>query len=160
MPKAISLPTPAVERQIVAFIRAGGYPHVAAEAAGVPRRTFERWLRRGRRRHCDPAYRSLAAAVMQASAQARLNAEVATRDGKPLDWLRYGPGKESAPNVGWTAPVRAAASKPGGSANALDEPETRARIFLVLESLVSHPELRVKIAEELFRPRRRQRNHS
>ena len=42
--------TPELQGRIVAFVRAGGYPHVAAEAAGVPRHVFERWLKRGGRR--------------------------------------------------------------------------------------------------------------
>ena len=41
--------TPALQEKIVAYIRAGGFPHVAAEAAGLPRRVFERWLERGQR---------------------------------------------------------------------------------------------------------------
>ena len=39
--------TPPIVKQIVAGIRAGAYPHVAAEAAGVPAATFADWLQRG-----------------------------------------------------------------------------------------------------------------
>ena len=39
--------TPAVEKIILAYVRAGGFPHVAAEAAGVPRDLFDEWMRKG-----------------------------------------------------------------------------------------------------------------
>ncbi len=58
--------TPALQEQIVAYIRAGGFPHVAAEAAGLPRRVFKRWLERGQRSDAPPDYRAFALAVMEA----------------------------------------------------------------------------------------------
>ena len=42
--------TAAVETTILAYVRAGGFAHVAAEAAGVPRELFEEWMRRGESR--------------------------------------------------------------------------------------------------------------
>ena len=39
-----------IEERIVASLRAGGFPEVAAQAWGVSPGTFRRWLRRGRRR--------------------------------------------------------------------------------------------------------------
>ena len=65
--------TAAVETTILAYVRAGGFAHVAAEA------------------------------VRQAEAQARLSAEVAALKGKPVDWLKAGPGKETAAKPGWSA---------------------------------------------------------
>jgi hypothetical protein len=157
MPHASTGPTPAIERQIVAFIRAGGFPHIAAEAAGVPRRTFERWLRRGHRRNGHAAYRAFARAVMQAAAQARLNAEIATRDSKPLDWLRYGPGKQSFHNAGWTGPVRAVPPKTAGIGSSLEDASIIAMIEEVKEMLNPFPELRERVAAFVIRPRARQR---
>src|SRR5438105_1422557 len=87
--------TPAVEQAILAYVRAGGFPHVAAEAAGVPRAVFERWLARGQEPGGPAKYRAFLEAVRQAQAQARLGAEVSARDDKPLDWLRSGPGRET-----------------------------------------------------------------
>jgi hypothetical protein len=94
--------TPALHEQIVAFIRGGGYPHVAAEAAGLPRQVFAHWLRRGQKADAPPNYRAFAQAVMEAHAQARLQAELEAKTDKPLDWLKAGPGKDSADNPGWT----------------------------------------------------------
>ncbi len=55
-------------------------------------------------------YRLFAEAVRQAEAQARLGAEVAALKGKPVDWLKAGPGKETAakPGYGPRSPSRAA----------------------------------------------------
>ena len=89
-------PTPELQQQICAFIRAGGFPRVAAEAAGVRATDFARWLRRGRRKQAPAVYRAFADAVAQAMAQARLAAELQVFEKRPLDWLKCGPGKESA----------------------------------------------------------------
>lgn len=99
--------TPALQEQIVAFIRAGGYPHVAAEAAGLPRDVFDKWMQRGQAARAPAAQRAFARAVMEAQAQARLHAELAARKDKPLDWLKAGPGKVSAVNPGWSNPGKA-----------------------------------------------------
>src|SRR5262245_14793324 len=81
---------------IPSYIRAGGYPHIAAEAAGVPREVFDDWLQRGQQKKAPAVYRRFADAVRQARAQARLAAEIAAFKAKPMDWLRSGPGKETA----------------------------------------------------------------
>jgi hypothetical protein len=156
MPNHPAQPTPEVQQQITAFIRAGGFPHVAAEAAGVPRRTFERWMRYGRQRHREPVYHAFAAAVRQASAQARLRAEIAVLDSKPLDWLRYGPGKETTENAGWTAAVRVA-PRSGGTSKALESREVRAVIAALVQVLAPHPEARQAVADWLTKPKPRQR---
>jgi hypothetical protein len=96
--------TPAIVQQIVAGIRAGAYPHVAAEAAGVPAATFADWLQRGEQNH--RRYREFAAQVRQAQAQARLKAEIDARAADPRFWLRHGPGKETPEVPGWTQPVK------------------------------------------------------
>jgi hypothetical protein len=138
--------TPALQEQIVAFIRAGGFPHVAAEAVGLPRQVFTRWLRRGQRPDAPPAYRELARAVMEAQAQARLHAELTARSEKPLDWLKAGPGKDAADNPGWSSPgkprpaAREAAGKGPSWAEVLD-------LFgRCAERLADHPEARAALA--------------
>src|SRR5215207_9715872 len=100
--------TAAVEKAIVAYVRAGGLPEVAAEAAGVPRATFQRWMNQGESPGGKPRYRAFAQAVRQAEAQARLGAEVSARSDKPLDWLRCGPGRETEEQRGWTSNARPA----------------------------------------------------
>jgi hypothetical protein len=137
--------TDALAQAIVAYIRVGGYPHVAAEAAGVPRATFERWRRRGQRRDAPEIYRNFTAAVRQAIAQARLTAELAAMKGRPLDWLRCGPGKETARNPGWTATTRAAPRMKPSSANASPD----RLISALLDLLAPYPEARAAVAAAL-----------
>ena len=83
-----SNPTAKITNDIAAFVRAGGHPEVAAEAAGVPRDVFLAWMRRADLPRAGKAVRDLAAAVRTAAAQARLTAETEVRSGKPLDWLK------------------------------------------------------------------------
>src|SRR5262245_59058160 len=64
--------TPRIQELICAYLRAGSFPHVAAEAAGVPQKVFERWLRWGRAKRPVPLYRDFYEAVSRAQAEARL----------------------------------------------------------------------------------------
>jgi hypothetical protein len=140
--------TPDIHQTIVAYVRGGGFPYVAAEAAGVPRRVFKRWLRRGKGSQALPEYRSLADAVREAAAQARLGAEVAVRDSKPLDWLRYGPGRESAAGPGWTSAVRP--RPPSRSEVTLLDPALQAIITAVLDALADQPDIRAGVSRRLL----------
>src|SRR5438046_10754681 len=99
--------TPEIESQVVSYIRSGGYPWVAAEGAGIPRRVFASWLRRGAKPRCGSKYRRFYEQVMQARAQARLAAELDTRHKDPRYWLTHGPGREHAGAAGWTNPPNA-----------------------------------------------------
>jgi hypothetical protein len=138
--------TPALQEKIVAFIRAGGYPHVATEAAGLPREVFARWRARGRRTDAPPAYREFERAICEAEAQARLDTEVNVRKEKPLDWLKAGPGKDRADSPGWTNPGKPRTSA-GGSA---DVQSLRAQLLHLLgrcaEKLQDYPEARATLA--------------
>ena len=93
--------TPEVHQQIVAFIRAGAYDWVAAEAAGIGKSTFYRWLERGAARAAEP-HRTFLVDVRQARAQSRVAAETEVRRDQPLAWLRYAPGRERPGAPGWT----------------------------------------------------------
>ena len=141
-------PTPAVQKTIAAFVRAGGYPLVAAEAAGVPREAFEEWVRRGEADGAPKKYRDFVEALRQAEAQARLNAEVAAVKEKPMDWLRAGPGKETATRPGWSALAkpRAGADKETPLA---ERPEVQEWIRLMLRVLEAFPEARAALAAAL-----------
>jgi hypothetical protein len=99
--------TLALQEKIAAYIRAGGFAHVAAEAAGLPREVFARWLQRGESPGSPANYRTFARAIREAEAQTRLQAELNVRKDKPLDWLKAGPGKAAADNPGWTNPGKA-----------------------------------------------------
>ena len=105
-------------RKIADAVGRGSFLHVAAESVGVSRRTLFGWLERGR----DLAGRveagetlderevlhvELLHAVTMAHAGARVKAEAAVFEQKPLEWLRYGPGRDHGPeNPGWTLAVR------------------------------------------------------
>ena len=97
---------PEAAEQLVSFIRAGGFPHVAAEAAGIPRDIFELWLEAGARQRAAEPFRSFAGQVRQAAAVARLLQEHAVYQKDPKFWLSHGPGKERPALPGWTAEVR------------------------------------------------------
>ena len=71
--------TPAIQQAIVAYVRAGGFPHVAAEAAGVSAETFAHWMELGERPRAAARYRQFVDAIRQAVAQAGEIARAARR---------------------------------------------------------------------------------
>jgi hypothetical protein len=143
--------TPQLEQTIVAYVRAGGLPHVAAEAAGVPYALFRRWMQRGDGKDARPAYRHFRRAVHQAHAQARLGAEVAVFKGKPLDWLKCGPGREAPGRTGWTSAAKAPPAARGEAAPTLSHPEVQRLLVELLEQLKPFPEARAAVAGKLAR---------
>jgi len=90
------------QRAICAFIRQGAYPHVAAQAIGLPAALYERWMNTGlvKTRSLFGMFRL---AVLEAQAQARLKAEQALFEKDPVAWLRSGPGKERPGDPGWSS---------------------------------------------------------
>jgi hypothetical protein len=88
--------TPEVHGKIVAGIRSGAFPYIAAEAAGIPAEVYERWLQMGVPRPKAAGsykrYIQFRFAVMQAQAHARLVAEIAVLKADPACWLQRGPG--------------------------------------------------------------------
>ena len=93
--------TAEVQHQILSFVRAGSYDWVAAEAAGISKSTFYRWMRQGEQA-ADGIYFDFHGEVRQARAQARVAAEAEVRRDNPLAWLRYGPGRQRPGEPGWT----------------------------------------------------------
>lgn len=68
--------TPEKTTLILGHVRQGCYLTAAAEAAGVSRRTVQRWLRRGLRPgEADRSYREFRHAYRQARAEARIELE-------------------------------------------------------------------------------------
>jgi hypothetical protein len=99
----LELPLPAeLEDRIVYAIVAGGYAHIAAQAAGVPLRQWRRWLALGRRPTGPLACQLLYHKVQQARAVARLKIEIEARDKDPRFWLKTGPGKDPEEGPGWS----------------------------------------------------------
>ena len=100
--------------KVVEAIEGGAFDWVAAEAAGIGRRTFYDWLARGERGH--RRYIEFLVRVRQARAEARISAEALVRQRDPLSWLRLGPGRERDDGPGWTAPQKPQpqSAQPGG----------------------------------------------
>jgi hypothetical protein len=141
--------TPQLAQLIVSYVRAGGYPHVAAQAAGLPYEVFADWMRRGAEPGGRSPYREFRHDLLQAHAQARLKAEVAVLEDRPLDWLKFGPGKESADAPGWTGPARPRPTLTGPHEDPFTHPAVREFIHFVLEQLGDYTELRATIAHRL-----------
>jgi hypothetical protein len=143
--------TPEVERLIIGFIRSGGYPWVAAESAGIPRRIFASWLRRGARRGNRSRYRLLYQHVLEARAQARLSAEIETRKDDPRFWLTHGPGREKAKAPGWTNPASGRLPSQKDQVGRDFTKHFLKTLDPILEVLAPFPEAREAVAREFER---------
>ena len=141
--------TPPLRDQIVAGIRAGGYPHVAAEALNVPKDLFDSWLKRGQAPDARDPYLSFAHAVHHAQAQARLSAEITVFKDDPKVWLEHGPGRETEGNPGWSVavkPMEGSAEK----RNILLDPELMQLFRTLMEIMTPYPAARVEVAQALL----------
>ena len=84
--------TPAVQKQILAAIKAGNYRQVAAAGAGISSKTFRDWMQRGREKPASN-YGQFRAAVLKAEqaahiAMVALLTRAAKKDPKhALEWL-------------------------------------------------------------------------
>lgn len=148
--------TPEVGKTICAFITAGGFPHVAAEAAGIPREVFEEWLQLGRpigsggkRRKPHPTYTPFWTRVMTATATARLRAEMSALSDDPVAWLRNGPGKDKPNDPGWSVGIKPVVHEQNTQINVLLAPEMQGVFASILQILAPHPEARAAMAEAL-----------
>jgi hypothetical protein len=131
---------------ILASIRTGGFPHVAAAAYGVPAARFARWLRRGQAKGGPTKYRRLYAQVTEAVARARLKAEIGLYQSDPRFWLRYGPGRETSAAPGWTAATRPVYQTDAQRAEGLASPEFQVMVAELLRALGPYPEARAAAA--------------
>jgi len=144
--------TPEIQRDICAYIRAGGYPHVAAEAAGIPAEVFDQWLAAGKRKKTKPLYRDFVTAINQAKAQARLGAEIAALKDNPIAWLKSGPGKESPNSPGWTGIVKPMLTTNSQTINYFTSPDFLQFINTLRNVLAPYPEALRALSEALERP--------
>jgi hypothetical protein len=155
MPRSRHRLTPEVEQTLLTYIRAGGFLQVAAAAAGLPADLFARWLRKGGETGARRRQRDFREAVLQAAAQARMAAEVQVFQKRPLDWLRYGPGRQAADSPGWTATVKAPAVGPARETHLLLLPEVQQFLQVILDQLSAYPDARAHLAAALHEPRHR-----
>ena len=145
--------TPDVQKAICDFIRAGGFPEVAAEAAGIPQEVFDDWLRRGtatRQSTYSKPYIAFRQEVTRATAEARLAAEVQAHKQFPITWLKQGPGKETPNKRGWTVTVQPSATTTHNQQiNLLLSPEFQGIFAALLQVLAPFPEARAAVAQAL-----------
>ena len=94
-------------RQILTYIRAGVFDHVAAQSVGISPRTFRDWIARGEgrgQRLATPELARFAQEVRAAKAEARIAAEVRVYREQPGYWLsRAARTRDTA--EGWTEPA-------------------------------------------------------
>lgn len=89
-----------VQTSIIKAIRRGSFDWVAAEAAGISRRTFYDWIEQGEKGAAE--FSHFSHEVAKARAQARQSAEARVHRANPFAWLRFGPGRDRADEPGWT----------------------------------------------------------
>lgn len=138
--------TPEIMDRIAGYLSQGGYIQVAAQAAGVPRRTFAAWMRRGRK-STRGVYRKLYDRVCQAKATARLRAEINVYQKYPKLWLCHGPGREQPGSQGWSTAVKASPKSPADSSFSVTE--WHELLTIILQALMPFPEARQAVIEAL-----------
>ena len=131
--------------EVAKFIRAGGFPATASEAAGVPAAVFDDWLRRAERARRNSLFRKLRDDVRIAAAQARLTAEIEVFKKKQVDWLLHGPGKDTSATPGWSQPPRSV-ERAAEAVDAADSPTIHRLFCLLAKKMEAFPDaLRVLV---------------
>jgi hypothetical protein len=144
--RAEHLLTEEVQARILSFIRAGAFPHVAAEASGIPLEIWEAWQQMAKRPgRAAKRYRDFLIEVRQAQAMARVAAESNILRESPLNWLKSGPGRECANLAGWTAPTKPLVQN-NTQVNLLLSPELQGLFAAILQVLAPYPEARAAVA--------------
>ena len=125
--------TEKVVRRLEQYLRGGAFDLVAAEAAGVSRRSFYRWMALGE--EGKEPYVTMQERVRRAKALSRVGAEMHVREKDPLSWLKMGPGRERRGEPGWTQPVPAGAEvEPPGEWEE-EDPKAMAELTRALEAV-------------------------
>jgi hypothetical protein len=149
MPSELHPLTPELGDRIASAIRAGAFPHVAAEAYGLPRSLFDEYLNLGNQPDAAPLYRKFADAIRQAIAQARIKAELIVLAEDAKFWLKFGPGKGTEKNPGWTNPAKAEEID-GGEWTLAAHPELIRLFSEILKALEPFPEARSSVVKTLL----------
>jgi hypothetical protein len=140
MPPRTHQLTPPIAADITAKIRLGAFPYIAAEAVGIPRAIFRRWIELGDRARARQPYKSFALAVKQAQAIARLTAEAKVLKSDPKTWLRSGPGRERPGDPGWTAVTKPVATPHLQQINLFGSPDFLAFLATLRQVLAPYPD--------------------
>ena len=141
--------TPGLIHGIALRVEGGAFPHVAAEAEGVPTEVFQEWLERGSRPGAREPYRSLAEGIRNAHGKARCHAEIELHKDQPKVWLLNGPGKISDTLPGWSTPVKGQPKAEKKTVNPLMEKQVQALLVSLVEALAPYPEARAALAAVL-----------
>lgn len=141
--------TPRLIQEITAYVRAGAFPHIAAEAAGLPLEVFKGWLLRGQTMGKRSLYHDLAGQLRQAEAQARVRAEMEVFKEDPISWLKHGPGKETPASPGFSASVKPVIHENNQQINVLLSPQMQGVFAAILQVLAPFPEARIAVAHAL-----------
>jgi predicted DNA-binding transcriptional regulator AlpA len=94
-----TLCTPDTIKRAAAYIRAGAWDHVAAQAVGISKSAFYKWMKWGEEGR-EP-WATFYKEVTEARAIARLRAEVELAKTDPATWLLKGPGRDRPGEPGW-----------------------------------------------------------
>src|SRR5262249_19894664 len=129
--------TKELQDQILPYIRAGAYPHVAAQAAGLSEEDWNTWKEWSETRR---TYRKFFLLVTQAKAQARAAAEIDARKEDVRFWLKNGPGKEQPDNPGWAAMVRPLLTGNTNTINLFSSPDFLTFMATLRAVLAPYPE--------------------
>src|SRR5512144_2790196 len=116
-----------VREQLLAAVRAGNYPKQAAEAAGIDRATFYRWLAKGREPAAPKEYRDFCDALTRAEAQAEVHAVAVIRCAMQDDWRAAVAYLERRHPEGWRRRERLEHTGRDGQPVSLDFPERDAQ---------------------------------
>jgi hypothetical protein len=144
--------TPELESIILAGVRSGGYPHVAAAAAGVDDASFQEWIERGSRKNAREPYKSFARRLHQAEGQARLMREIEAAKDDPQFWLKNGPGRDLPGKPGWAAMIRPTLGGHQTTINLFTSAEFLQFMAMLRAVLAPYPEALEALAAALEKP--------
>lgn len=142
--------TDALINEIVGYISAGTFELVAAEAAGISKRQFNRWIAAGSKQTAKQAQRRLYKEVVRAKAQARALAEIELYKGDKRTWLKSGPGKEQPGSPGWSREAKPTIFQTNQQVNVTSSPEWNALLETIIGCLSPFPEARQAISKALL----------
>ena len=127
---------------ISSYLQAGGTPAIAAQAAGISEQIFNHWVAKGKTAKASKALKAFYKAVEQAHSQARLRAEIAAFNDKPLEWLKNGPCRGE---LEWGK--KASGKKP--VIDPLPQINTQKFLQLLLKVLQAYPDARKALADAM-----------
>jgi hypothetical protein len=147
---------------VIERTKQGAFAWVAAASAGISQATYFRWMRdgeaevlavdarneehdaKGEPRETYGVYGQFYVDIKKAGAHARRLAEVKVAKTRPLEYLRYGPGRERPGEPGWTDSSKVELTgkegsplHPNGSGQKLDLSKYTASELDLLERLIA-----------------------